>query len=414
MKPFRKEKQKMERDLKRSGTFARAPSYEQALMKIIECGSVYSFQKKFKDEVHLYGNALLTGVIEQLSKTPAKNDKILDLLNTSRFVRFLGSGGFGVTSLIESNVLGKSFRFVFKHILPVSGMSLATDKEKESWGDRFQMFWRKSSGNTKKSKILASHRLNRIRRSLMIQESLRKNLEEKGNRNIIIPEIYSIVEAPRATIVQEYCPGASVFEHCQKINSMAHRIEIIYKVAQGIEECLHNFKVIHCDLKPDNILISGDGTPIIIDFDLVKHLDAQEDITIVGEGLGSIRFSHPKQLTSAISRDIFSDIYTLGRVMWSCVLQRYPMRLEDFEEYELPEGIHRIFENTELSNYSSLEEFRKDLLEFLPKKMKKLEKPLLKNINWGETISVKVPQRYSNQIILSINVIKEIEKCIKI
>jgi len=88
---------------------------------------------------------------------------------------------------------------------------------------------------------------------------------------------------------------------------------VAYAHAQG---------VVHRDLKPDNILLTADGTPWIIDFGIAKDLDASG--TRTGTGMGTVEYMAPEQYTDAKAVDARADVYSLGMILYEMLAGRLP------------------------------------------------------------------------------------------
>ncbi len=97
---------------------------------------------------------------------------------------------------------------------------------------------------------------------------------------------------------------------------------VVLEVTRTIEEA-HGKGVIHRDIKPHNILLRGDGSPVILDFGLAGTLDrAQGSIT---RGLfGTVGYLAPEQVASSrIGVDRRTDVYQLGLLLYEFLtLQR--------------------------------------------------------------------------------------------
>jgi len=97
---------------------------------------------------------------------------------------------------------------------------------------------------------------------------------------------------------------------------------VVLEVTRTIEEA-HGHGVIHRDIKPHNILLRGDGSPVILDFGLAGTLDrAQGSIT---RGLfGTVGYLAPEQVASSrIGIDRRTDVYQLGLLLYEFLtLQR--------------------------------------------------------------------------------------------
>ena len=112
----------------------------------------------------------------------------------------------------------------------------------------------------------------------------------------------------------------------------------------------HGMGVIHCDIKPSNILISSttDGVPNIklADFGLAKLLKDSAAVTSTGMAVGTLQFMSPEQLTRREKFGFTSDIYSVGIVLYRLLAGQCPFDSEN--EIELisqiverqPTGLH--------------------------------------------------------------------------
>ena len=94
---------------------------------------------------------------------------------------------------------------------------------------------------------------------------------------------------------------------------------ISLQVASGLEAA-HNNGIIHRDVKPQNIIISTDGTAKVADFGIAR---AASSDTINSNVMGSVHYSAPEQSRGGFS-DAKSDIYSLGITMYEMVTGRVP------------------------------------------------------------------------------------------
>lgn len=94
----------------------------------------------------------------------------------------------------------------------------------------------------------------------------------------------------------------------------------------------HQRKIIHRDLKPANILFDDAQNPMIIDFGLAKRLEKLEEKrdeapkTEEGIPIGTYRYMPPEQLKRPAEADERADIFSLGAVLYECLVGRslYP------------------------------------------------------------------------------------------
>ncbi len=120
----------------------------------------------------------------------------------------------------------------------------------------------------------------------------------------------------REFVVYEYIRGATLHESREKRTARFdadQAARAVVSIARGLQAA-HSAAVLHCDLKPSNVLLADDGTPKIADFGLARHMLNEES----ADGpVGSFAFMSPEQF-SASSRSTMTpaDIYSLGGVLY--------------------------------------------------------------------------------------------------
>ena len=122
-------------------------------------------------------------------------------------------------------------------------------------------------------------------------------------------------------IVMEYVEGITLKTYIEKKGQLSFKesASIAIQVARGIEAA-HNKNIIHRDIKPQNIIISTDGTVKVTDFGIAK---ATSSNTISSDVMGSVHYASPEQARNGFV-DGRSDIYSLGIVMFEMVTGRVP------------------------------------------------------------------------------------------
>lgn len=95
-----------------------------------------------------------------------------------------------------------------------------------------------------------------------------------------------------------------------------HEIAIIYAthIAYGLEQ-IHAINVVHRDLKPANLMFRGDDSLALADFGISKKLDEVNDITTMGQILGTPHYMSPEQGEGA-NVDSRTDLYSLGVLLY--------------------------------------------------------------------------------------------------
>jgi len=128
-------------------------------------------------------------------------------------------------------------------------------------------------------------------------------------------------------LVMEFVEGESLGQKLEREGRMpeAEAIRIIAQVAQGLHRA-HKQNLIHRDVKPDNILVTADGTAKLADLGLVKELETDLNLTRTGRGLGTPHFMAPEQFRNAKNADARCDIYSLAATLYMMVTGELPFK----------------------------------------------------------------------------------------
>ncbi|MEQ8785020.1 MAG: serine/threonine-protein kinase [Pirellulaceae bacterium] len=113
----------------------------------------------------------------------------------------------------------------------------------------------------------------------------------------------------------------------------AEACRLIRDVAKGLAH-MHEHEVIHRDLRPDNIWLTSEGKPKIMEFgasvDALAHIDEVEDAedeqspTIDDMVVTRYDYMPPEQAYDENCADALSDIYSLGCILYHCLTGRPP------------------------------------------------------------------------------------------
>ncbi len=128
-------------------------------------------------------------------------------------------------------------------------------------------------------------------------------------------------------LVMEFVEGESLGARIERDGRMPvpEATRLIVQVAQGLHRA-HKQGLIHRDVKPDNILVTPDGTAKLADLGLVKTADTDLNLTKTGRGLGTPHFMAPEQFRDAKNADARCDIYSLGATLYMMVTGELPFR----------------------------------------------------------------------------------------
>lgn len=91
---------------------------------------------------------------------------------------------------------------------------------------------------------------------------------------------------------------------------------------------VHGEGVVHRDLKPGNVALRDDGSPVLVDFGITGQFGARvrrEVLDIANFSLGTVLYAAPEQLSGTFV-DARADLYSLGVILFEIVAGRLPFR----------------------------------------------------------------------------------------
>ena len=137
----------------------------------------------------------------------------------------------------------------------------------------------------------------------------------------------------RPFFVMELVRGLRVDEFCdQNRLDVRGRVSLFIKICDAVQHA-HLKGVVHRDLKPGNVLVSGEGiaaSPTIIDFGVAKatgmQLAEHTVLTTLGQAPGTLAYMSPEQAEmGGIDVDTRSDVFSLGVLLHELLTGRLPV-----------------------------------------------------------------------------------------
>ena len=134
-------------------------------------------------------------------------------------------------------------------------------------------------------------------------------------------------------IAMEYVDGESykqIIQASPEGVDVARFYQLMLPVLDGVAHA-HDRNLVHRDLKPDNIKLTAEGYPKVLDFGLVKFLDKQQPAgpesfqTMAGMVLGSAGYMSPEQAEGE-PFDERTDIFSLGIIMYELLSGKNPFQ----------------------------------------------------------------------------------------
>jgi tRNA A-37 threonylcarbamoyl transferase component Bud32 len=148
------------------------------------------------------------------------------------------------------------------------------------------------------------------------------------------PNIVTVIdrgeEAGRQYIVFEFIDGENLKELVVRKGRLDLRaaLEIALEVARGLAFA-HDHGLVHRDVKPQNVLLNGDGGAKVTDFGIARTLDVDHSVTQTGTILGTSNYIAPEQ-ASGRPVDAHTDVYSLGVVLYEMLTGELPFPGESF------------------------------------------------------------------------------------
>jgi WD40 repeat protein len=131
-----------------------------------------------------------------------------------------------------------------------------------------------------------------------------------------------------------------------------HLVRLLLPVVEAVH-ALHQAGIIHRDIKPDNILLTGDGSrAVLMDLGIAQLIDEEENrLTHTREFVGTLQYASPEQVMAVGRLDARSDVYSLGATLWELLAMRHlygdPQKMSAPElmrkiQFEDPPPLHKV------------------------------------------------------------------------
>ncbi len=177
--------------------------------------------------------------------------------------------------------------------------------------------------------------------------------------------------------VMEYIEGEPITRYCDARGLMLPERLALFRDVCAAVHYAHQHLVVHCDIKPGNILVTNDGVPKLLDFGIARLLDAtDEDDTeaSVPARAMTLAYASPEQVSGgAVTTQ--TDVYSLGAVLNELLTGREPADPLAGEvpapRRSLPPDLDCIVRKARLSlpqqRYASAQQFSDDVRRYLDK-----------------------------------------------
>src|SRR5664280_1245120 len=157
---------------------------------------------------------------------------------------------------------------------------------------------------------------------------VRFRTEAKAAARLAHPDAVAVFDqgedAGRLFLVMEYVAGGTLRELLRDRGplSPALAVAVFVPVLRALAAA-HRVGLVHCDVKPENVLLGRDGRVKVADFGLARAVASSTLTTTVGLLMGTVAYLAPEQVQSARA-DPRTDVYAAGITLWETLIGAAP------------------------------------------------------------------------------------------
>jgi len=218
-----------------------------------------------------------------------------------RILDILGTGGVGRTYRAFDEKLG---RYVaIKKFMPMG----LTDEDGKS-----------------QLPTISVEKYEKLRRRFLEEARKLARIKHEG-----IPEVYDILEENGAIyIVMELVKGMNLRELVEKRGKLDLNFALnTFSRICDIVGFMHEKGIIHCDLKPDNVIMDEDGNVKIVDFGSAREYIGE--YTQTQPGFFTPGYAPIELYAFKIPKGPFTDVYSLGGILYFMLTGKDPVSAPD-------------------------------------------------------------------------------------
>ena len=126
-----------------------------------------------------------------------------------------------------------------------------------------------------------------------------------------------------AFLVSDYIDGGTLADQLGSPLPLEYAMGVLGPIA-GALDYAHARGVVHRDIKPQNVLLTREGTPVLTDFGLAKIVGPGSGMTQAGSLMGTADYMAPELAGGAESAGPAADQYALGIIAYQMLVGRHP------------------------------------------------------------------------------------------
>src|SRR5712691_826801 len=187
------------------------------------------------------------------------------------------------------------------------------------------------------AKLRRTVALKRLAPQLRADPIYRRRFQEEAARvsrfsDSQIASVYDVFEDQgEIFLVMEYVEGQTLRERLRQPMSLDQFLDIATQCTKALIAA-HERSIVHCDIKPENIMLTTSGQVKILDFGVAKHLPRSDQSSTVDRGGGfggTPAYMSPEVLLEKVP-DGRADIFSLGVVFYEALTCQHPFLAGSF------------------------------------------------------------------------------------
>ena len=164
--------------------------------------------------------------------------------------------------------------------------------------------------------VAADRFLREIRLSSQLEHPRIARLIDSGEKDWIVYYIMTYVDGP------------TLREHLGRVWKLplGESLRLADNLLDALDHA-HRHDIVHRDVKPENIVLGGEGA-VLLDFGIARAVSAagSDRLTRSGIAVGTSTYMSPEQITALKEIDHRSDLYSLGCVLFECLAGQPPFQ----------------------------------------------------------------------------------------
>ena len=187
-----------------------------------------------------------------------------------------------------------------------------------------------------------------IKRQMLTADTLRRFRIERqalaalNHNNIAAQYDGGVTDVGLPYLVMEFVDGMPIDQYCdQQRHSTQRRLRLFQAVCSAVAYAHRNL-IVHRDLKPNNILVTREGIPKLLDFGIAKvlhpHTDGRSGETTTKHRILTPEYASPEHIRGETITTA-SDVYSLGVILYGLLTGHRPYRFKSRVPHEIEQTI---------------------------------------------------------------------------